>query len=486
MMSLTPSHLQSVPLSTYCHGYQASWTLQQRPLLRPSWLSVSTVIKLVAGLTCVCAPRRRQLIAARICSTSTCWRGTVLRTGRFRANSTAMTASETKISSVAEQTVPDASILPDEFHQFVAVARRRPCNSNRTRLIIRSEPTESGDWHCTCCNSFKPLTCFHRKRESRNGHSTQCKSCRLCYFASVRVTLRGALRCLKLNAQSRSKKECSLSLNDLIDIYEGQDGRCAYSNVLLCLQPNTEFAMSLERIDNFKGYSRENCVLIAVEFNSTDHSMSARNSLDVKGSAKWSKEKFETVLALRAQSIDFNSLSACVLKAVDKPEVQRGLRRMAMRTCEGEKWCSRCCTSQPVSHFHLNRSRSDGLQPSCKHCKQEMHDAYTSTLRGSVMHRLRCCASRKALQPEQIFDMILRQKGRCYYSGVPLDFFQPNSDWRWSMERLDTNLGYTRGNTVLVADEFNVFSRNKAAQWSRAKAIFFWGPFPHPDSSLSP
>ena len=96
------------------------------------------------------------------------------------------------------------------------------------------------------------------------------------------------------------------------------------------------------------------------------------------------------------------------------------------------------------------------------------------------MIRLNLYGRRETLSEDDVLDMILQQGGRCHYSGVPLEFLKPHTDWRWSMERLDSTLGYTLENTVLVADEFNTFSFNRGAQWSRAKAELFWGPFTNP------
>lgn len=57
-----------------------------------------------------------------------------------------------------------------------------------------------------------------------------------------------------------------------------------------------------------------------------------------------------------------------------------------------------------------------------------------------------------------------------------------------SLERLDTSIGYVRSNVVLVACEFNIWSNNKFAQWSRVKAEELWGPFDWPsvEASLKP
>jgi len=88
------------------------------------------------------------------------------------------------------------------------------------------------------------------------------------------------------------------------------------------------------------------------------------------------------------------------------------------------------------------------------------------------------------LDLQQVLHMLEQQGGCCYYSGVPLEYKRPHSDWRMSLERLDNSLGYTPENCVLIAIEFNTSdqSRNKAttevfgtAQWSREKVEHIWG-----------
>ena len=69
---------------------------------------------------------------------------------------------------------------------------------------------------------------------------------------------------------------------------------------------------------------------------------------------------------------------------------------------------------------------------------------------------------------EFLIEQYLRQGGRCYYTNVPLDV---NGEWKWSKERLDPSLGYTKENVVLVIQRVNL-----REQWSRAKADEYWGP----------
>ena len=83
-----------------------------------------------------------------------------------------------------------------------------------------------------------------------------------------------------------------------------------------------------------------------------------------------------------------------------------------------------------------------------------------------------------------LLHLLAKQGGRCFYSGVPLEYKLVHTHWRLSVERLDNSLGYTLENCVLIALEFNTpdYSRNTAvtevfgtAQWSREKVWHVWG-----------
>lgn len=57
----------------------------------------------------------------------------------------------------------------------------------------------------------------------------------------------------------------------------------------MVLQPRSDWMLSIERLDNHKGYILSNIALICCEFQSSDSSYKAQ--VPVKGTAQWSKEK---------------------------------------------------------------------------------------------------------------------------------------------------------------------------------------------------
>lgn len=150
----------------------------------------------------------------------------------------------------------------------------------------------------------------------------------------------------------------------------------------------------------------------------------------------------------------------------------------------GEWVCSQCQTFLPRTDFAKNSTAASGLQSSCRKCRAAQNFEHTRTLRGNAMGLVSQARSRArgrgrlcSLTHEDILDMLGRQEGRCFYSGIAMQILEPNSHWRMSLERLDNKLGYTVENCALIAAEFNssdysssaVHEVHGSAQWSRAK-----------------
>merc|ERR1739838_852466 len=94
-----------------------------------------------------------------------------------------------------------------------------------------------------------------------------------------------------------------------------------------------------------------------------------------------------------------------------------------------------------------------------------------NSLRGNVLSIMSAASTRSrgrcqeyTLTLDSLLDQFWAQRGRCYYSGVPLKHSIPHTDWRMSLERLRNDQGYTSDNCVWIASEFNTpdNSRNKA------------------------
>ena len=89
---------------------------------------------------------------------------------------------------------------------------------------------------------------------------------------------------------SNSAVQFDLEFNDLTYMLQRQQYKCYYSGIPMNCQENTDWKMSLERLDNREGYTRQNCVLICWEFNTVDNSV--RSKFNISGSYQWNREKF--------------------------------------------------------------------------------------------------------------------------------------------------------------------------------------------------
>lgn len=73
--------------------------------------------------------------------------------------------------------------------------------------------------------------------------------------------------------KNRRKWECTLKIEELIDIWKKQEGRCAYTNIPLDLPKLSQktndirITASLDRIDSTKGYVKNNVQFVSICIN---------------------------------------------------------------------------------------------------------------------------------------------------------------------------------------------------------------------------
>jgi hypothetical protein len=116
--------------------------------------------------------------------------------------------------------------------------------------------------------------------------------------AKLKNLVTSSKRGIDLRNTSKWRKETplihTLTFEELLNIYLQQFGRCAYSNRPLTL--HGDYMMSLERINTSVGYTKDNCCLICVEFNTADWSISKCSEDNRSGSSGWNKEKIKFIV----------------------------------------------------------------------------------------------------------------------------------------------------------------------------------------------
>lgn len=156
---------------------------------------------------------------------------------------------------------------------------------------------------CRTCDTIKSYEHFS---DYGINHGT-CKNCHKMLNSkknnpSLRLKISNLISSSKNSIKKRNKSKWrkenplihNLTFEELLDIYLEQKGRCAYSTRLLELSGN--YMMSLERKNVNIGYTKENCCLICLEFNSTDWSCAKTECDDREGSSGWNKEKLKIIV----------------------------------------------------------------------------------------------------------------------------------------------------------------------------------------------
>ena len=193
--------------------------------------------------------------------------------------------------------------VPADLTQLLASvdsAQLRPATCRTRRVEGFRGPDAEGRWRCGCCGTWKQHTEFYRRTQSSHGLQFSCRLCTRRSKLLYLQTMRGHGLALVQAARQRAAKHnwvgtFSLQLCDLLDMLWIQGGRCYYSGIpLRCAAGPADWVWSIERLDNGVTYTRENCVLIAQEFNTSDQS---RNKTDkqVFGTAQWSRNKAERI-----------------------------------------------------------------------------------------------------------------------------------------------------------------------------------------------
>ncbi|CAE7282947.1 unnamed protein product [Symbiodinium sp. CCMP2592] len=221
---------------------------------------------------------------------------TTVRNPRHEAGTSCGSAqwSRQKVQRVAH--VRTEQVQLHSLQEDIAAARLRPVRSQTASSQDFRGPDSAGNWRCGRCGNWLEMDQFAKRTASKNGLQYHCKKCGSDFCSAVRQTLRGHVLDMVRNARHRATKHplCGSSLlntDDVLEMLWLQGGRCYYSGVPLhCAAGPADWVWSIERLDNSVTYTRENCVLIAREFQTADQSRN-KAKFPVFGTAQWSISK---------------------------------------------------------------------------------------------------------------------------------------------------------------------------------------------------
>lgn len=143
--------------------------------------------------------------------------------------------------------------------------------------VIPFIDTENGRlYYCSSCKKYLPKEefCLSKNRTYRDGLSIRCRKCSKENSLKVRQKLskEDALNYMLRNKLGRAKCRAKqtgllfdLTLGDLYDLWNEQNGRCAISNIpmtyILC-NGNIMTNISIDQINPKAGYTRDNVQLV--------------------------------------------------------------------------------------------------------------------------------------------------------------------------------------------------------------------------------
>eukprot|EP00397_Hematodinium_sp_SG-2012_P030211 GEMP01031978.1.p1 GENE.GEMP01031978.1~~GEMP01031978.1.p1 ORF type:complete len:453 (+),score=38.49 GEMP01031978.1:188-1546(+) len=359
-----------------------------------------------------------------------------------------------------------------------------------------------GDLLCLKCNTFKTIESFYVNLARKCGLSSQCKVCiidRIRHYFGC--TLRGTMMLLLNNAKSGATHRSNTSsrheagrfeidIHFLLNLWLKQEGRCAYSGIIMNVATHQHWRLSLERKDNNLGYIPHNVVFICAELNTPDFSVTAKH--DVNGSSQWSKQKTKQLPRIAFSSIPLDALQLQAMVSSTKIKKKKGKSGSKKRSIEnGDLLCSACGQFKSTEDFYACHSSSRSRMYACKTCALQCRREYGKSFGGFLRSRLhsakhwaekrtisgRPIAGEFNLTIDNVLALYVQQQGLCFYSGVKMTL-QSCSDWMCSIERLDNAKGYVVGNVALICAEFQTSDRSLKAkgpvegtsQWSKTKA----------------
>lgn len=122
---------------------------------------------------------------------------------------------------------------------------------------------------CINCKQVLPIKNFYssvlRRKKIYSNYSSRCKQCSAQYYKNwISTSCQRRATVLLNTAKSHSKRKNTpffITVDDIINQYEIQNGKCYYSGRELSYVTNDKNIMSIDRINPELGYTKNNIVL---------------------------------------------------------------------------------------------------------------------------------------------------------------------------------------------------------------------------------
>jgi hypothetical protein len=214
-----------------------------------------------------------------------------------------------------------------ELIMEVAKEPQRYCAQVRTAFINHEKQLQAGHKKCSRCKRLQPLTAY-RLIKKKFGEFFE-SWCKICYDDRKRrdrtllyQSLRGALTVQWNNIRQRAKSRdivCDIDLDFLVELWEAQKGRCAYSGLAMTYirvprkgrsqhGRTSPSIVSVDRIESTGGYTRDNIILCRWDVNCMKHELSVNQFIFLANSiaAHTKKRKKKEIDASSTWGNDIN------------------------------------------------------------------------------------------------------------------------------------------------------------------------------------
>ncbi len=287
---------------------------------------------------------------------------------------------------------------------------------------------------CSTCHLHQDESEYYKDSSRVSGLDYCCKTCCKVREHTYHNTFEGFFQQLLKSAKGDAKKRlakgrsaagvCTLTKDDLLDMWRQQKGCCYYSKLPMTARPKSQWQCSLERLDPDGGYTVDNCVLCCLEFNAP---------------SQWRADKVMALLNIQPD-VD----AARILEG--KRTLLNPRKRKRVTTAENEhQQLIECSEYWPIGHLRQLLGHAKGNTAARNGRGRELEFD---------------------IDLEFLKEQYIRQQGRCYYSDMVMSIGgERRRDWMVSLERLDPKIGYIKSNTVIIGHEFN----STYVNWSREK-----------------
>lgn len=347
------------------------------------------------------------------------------------------------------------------------------CNNTKVIKLLEGYDFTQGVKCNTCCDVL-PLYKFKQNISSKYGielkECINCISTNYCQFSKIYYSTKS------INTK-KFGTTLDFDIQYLKDLWSRQCGLCAISYYPMVQKygDGNPFNMSIERIDNNVCYNKSNIVLICTW-------LQVCQGYDLKPN-----ECRELLLydsendGFEFDPPSFKKSTKLIKKEPTKTNPKRDREGNIITKC-----CTDCGERKDTNEYYTKGKKENYRRKShCKHCDNKRGSNRKNTLRGFIQ-KLVAAAKGHAKHRSNIksrydtaggvdkdlFDIIvelvIRQGGRCNYTGIPFQFKTHNKHSP-SIDRLDNSKGYVRGNLQMIITPLNTRSRVSKIEFGKIK-----------------